>query len=42
MVDCGFGINLSSTVAESGSFLVPPYLYSLWSFVGVRGESGYQ
>ena len=41
VLDCGRGLNRSSTVVESGSFLVALWNYS-WSFVGVRGESGYQ
>ena len=39
MVDCGRGLNRSSTVAESGSFLVEPWVES-WPFLSVRGESG--
>ena len=34
MLDCGRGLNRSSTEEGSGSFLVVP-----WSFVGVRGSS---
>ena len=41
VVDCGRGLNRSSTVAESGSFLVAPWVES-WPFLSVRGESGYQ
>ena len=39
MVDCGRVLNRSSTVAESGLFIVAPYMY-LWSFVGVRVNRG--
>ena len=43
MVDCGGGLNRSSTVAESGSFLVAPWVES-WPFLSFgmnRGESGF-
>ena len=39
MVDCGRGLNRSATVAESGSFLVAPWVES-WPFLSVRDESG--
>ena len=39
VVDCGRGLNRSSTVAESGSFLVAPWVES-WPFLSVRDESG--
>ena len=39
MVDCGRGLNRSSTVAESCYFLVVPLVES-WPFLSVRGESG--
>ena len=41
MLDCERSLNRSSTIVESESFLVALWYYS-WSFVGVRGESGYQ
>ena len=39
VVDCGRGLNRSATVAESGSFLVAPWVES-WPFLSVRDESG--
>ena len=39
MVDCGRGLNRSSTVAGSGSFLAAPWVES-WPFLSVRDESG--
>ena len=38
-VDCGRGLNRSSTVAESGSFLVAPWVES-WAFLNVRVNRG--
>ena len=38
-MDCGRGLNRSSTVAESDSFLVAPWVES-WPFLSVRDESG--
>ena len=38
LVDCGRGLNRSSTVTESGSFLVVPWVES-WPFLNVQGES---
>ena len=38
-MDCGRVLNRSSTVAESGSFLVAPWVES-WPFLSVRDESG--
>ena len=40
VVDCGRGLNRSSTVAESGSILVAPWVES-WPFLSIRGESWY-
>ena len=34
------GLNRSSTVAGSGSFLAAPWVES-WPFLSVRGESGF-
>ena len=39
MVDCGRGLNRSSTIAELGSFLVAQWVES-WPFFSVRDESG--
>ena len=39
MVDCGRGLNLSSTVAGLGSFLAASWV-ELWPFLCVRDESG--
>ena len=39
MVDCWRGLNRSSTVAGSGSFLAAPWVES-WPFLSVRDESG--
>ena len=39
VVDCGRGLNRSSTVAGSGSFLAAPWVES-WPFLSVRDESG--
>ena len=40
VVDCGRGLNRSSTVAGSGSFLAAPWVES-WPFLSVRDVSGY-
>ena len=39
VLDCGRGLNGSSTVAESSSFLMAPWVES-WPFLSVRGRIG--